>query len=396
MNSEEKQNIIDELPFNVGKLHVKYLGVPLVTKKLGAKECKQLVDKDFCGAKENLKKEGQKSLGKIFVSLKVKEGKALNLKPLGPWNEVLIMKNLWNIISEKNSLWVKWVNVVKLKGRNIWADCNDSWMWKNLLSLREKCRGNIYRIIRNGTSTSVSYDKWCDVYPLNTIVNARNIYNERLSDNLKVADLIVDNKWNWPSGLEVKFPILKKLEVPKIKSNKEDGIKWKDRKGNLAQYAFILWMAVKGRLQTQDRVAVWNLNNNMKCSMCNKTNDSHSHLFFECEYSNKIWKDLSGGMKVNNMANSWNAIDDFYVSSPCNNSIWSIMIIESVRTQMMGLKVRKTAVVDKVADIWDLKATLKFIRKVACLNKVECQPDDAQASDLLFARGEVVAAFGNI
>ncbi|GKE87302.1 RNA-directed DNA polymerase, eukaryota, reverse transcriptase zinc-binding domain protein, partial [Tanacetum coccineum] len=223
---------------------------------------------------------------------------------------------------------------------------------------------------------------------------------------------------------EVKFPILKKLEVPKIKSDKEDGIKWKDRKGNLAQYAFIIWMAVKGRLKTQDRVAVWNLNNNMKCSMCNKTNDSHlqtqdkvavrnlnnnmkcsmcnktndshSHLFFECEYSNKIWKDLSGTMKVNNMANSWNAIDDFYVSSPCNNSIWSIMIIESVRTQMMGLKVRKTAVVDKVADIWDLKATLKFIRKVACLNKVECQPDDAQASDLLFARGEVVAAFGNI
>ncbi|GJR03271.1 hypothetical protein Tco_0526255 [Tanacetum coccineum] len=45
MNSEEKQNIIDKLPFNVGKLPVKYLGVPFVTKKLGAKECKQFVDK---------------------------------------------------------------------------------------------------------------------------------------------------------------------------------------------------------------------------------------------------------------------------------------------------------------------------------------------------------------
>ncbi|GJX55885.1 RNA-directed DNA polymerase, eukaryota, reverse transcriptase zinc-binding domain protein [Tanacetum coccineum] len=45
VDSEEKQRIIAELPFNVGKLHVKYLGVPLVTKKLGAKECKQFVDK---------------------------------------------------------------------------------------------------------------------------------------------------------------------------------------------------------------------------------------------------------------------------------------------------------------------------------------------------------------
>nr|GFA47031.1 hypothetical protein [Tanacetum cinerariifolium] len=162
-------------------------------------------------------------------------------------------------------------------------------------------------------------------------------YNERLSDNLKVADLIVNSKWNWPSGWEVKFPIPKKLEAPKIKSNKED---------------------VKGRLQTQDRVAVWNLNNNMKCSMCNKTNDSHSNLFFECEYSNKIWKDLSGRMKVNNMANGWNAIDDFYkgITGDSNNAeVVLKMIIESVRTQMMGLKVRKTAVVDKVADIWDVR-----------------------------------------
>nr|GEW57246.1 RNA-directed DNA polymerase, eukaryota, reverse transcriptase zinc-binding domain protein [Tanacetum cinerariifolium] len=45
VDSEKKQKIIAELPLDFGKLPVKYLGVPLVTKKLGAKECKQLVDK---------------------------------------------------------------------------------------------------------------------------------------------------------------------------------------------------------------------------------------------------------------------------------------------------------------------------------------------------------------
>ena len=33
------------LPFKLGKLPMKYLGVPLITKKIGYKECKQLVDK---------------------------------------------------------------------------------------------------------------------------------------------------------------------------------------------------------------------------------------------------------------------------------------------------------------------------------------------------------------
>ena len=37
--------ILNILPFNVGKLPVKYLGVPLISKKIGAKECKKLIDK---------------------------------------------------------------------------------------------------------------------------------------------------------------------------------------------------------------------------------------------------------------------------------------------------------------------------------------------------------------
>ena len=33
------------LPFTIGKLPVRYLGVPLITKKLGVKECKPLIDR---------------------------------------------------------------------------------------------------------------------------------------------------------------------------------------------------------------------------------------------------------------------------------------------------------------------------------------------------------------
>ncbi|GJX38132.1 RNA-directed DNA polymerase, eukaryota, reverse transcriptase zinc-binding domain protein [Tanacetum coccineum] len=40
-----KERILETLPFVVGKLPVKYLGVPLITKRLTSKDCKKLIDK---------------------------------------------------------------------------------------------------------------------------------------------------------------------------------------------------------------------------------------------------------------------------------------------------------------------------------------------------------------
>ena len=45
VDSNEMKRILEILPFSVGKLPVKYLGVPLITKRINAKECKQLIDK---------------------------------------------------------------------------------------------------------------------------------------------------------------------------------------------------------------------------------------------------------------------------------------------------------------------------------------------------------------
>nr|GEX32947.1 reverse transcriptase domain, reverse transcriptase zinc-binding domain protein [Tanacetum cinerariifolium] len=47
-----KKKILAILPFKVGKLPVKYLGIPLLAKKLGINDCKQLVDKVKCKIQE--------------------------------------------------------------------------------------------------------------------------------------------------------------------------------------------------------------------------------------------------------------------------------------------------------------------------------------------------------
>nr|GEV13595.1 RNA-directed DNA polymerase, eukaryota, reverse transcriptase zinc-binding domain protein [Tanacetum cinerariifolium] len=45
MKEEDKNDVRFVLPFVTGKLHVRYLGVPLIVKRLGVKECGCLLDK---------------------------------------------------------------------------------------------------------------------------------------------------------------------------------------------------------------------------------------------------------------------------------------------------------------------------------------------------------------
>ncbi|GJT02376.1 hypothetical protein Tco_0823545 [Tanacetum coccineum] len=41
----DQQKFLDIMPFVKGKLPIRYLGVPLITKRLGVKDCKVLIDK---------------------------------------------------------------------------------------------------------------------------------------------------------------------------------------------------------------------------------------------------------------------------------------------------------------------------------------------------------------
>ncbi|GKD42735.1 reverse transcriptase zinc-binding domain-containing protein [Tanacetum coccineum] len=47
-------------------------------------------------------------------------------------------------------------------------------------------------------------------------------------------------------------------------------------------------------LKTHDRMKQWDVGptidvNSLRCSLCNAQPDSHTHLFFECAFSAKVW-----------------------------------------------------------------------------------------------------------
>lgn len=53
------------------------------------------------------------------------------------------------------------------------------------------------------------------------------------------------------------------------------------------------YFAFMNRLTAKDRLQQWTNIENTRCSLCNITEESSKHLFFNCTYSNYIWEKLN-------------------------------------------------------------------------------------------------------
>ncbi|GJY24734.1 RNA-directed DNA polymerase, eukaryota, reverse transcriptase zinc-binding domain protein [Tanacetum coccineum] len=395
-----QRDILTIMPFQVGKLPMKYLGVPLIAKKLGINDCKSLVNKvsekincwknkvlSYAGRIqliasvlssmqiywasvymlpsstineiEKLLKgflwcQGPLTSGKAKVAWKQvclpKEQGGLGIKSLKKWNEVLLIKQLWKIIEGKESLWVKWVNVVKLKGSSIWdieAKYNDSCGWKKLLELRNRIKAHVFYSIGDGRNVSMWFDKWDSNGPLCDIIPRREWYRERYNDKETVAQMINNGVWIWPIQWYSNYPILCNIAAPTLTEGTKDKVywidsynvkkefstnqAWHDLRGNWhhviwfsqfqPRHAFILWLATKERLATQDRIAKWNGQISTECPLCKKEKDSHEHLFFKCDYAEKIWYSLKVKMGRTHYNNELKSIKTSLSQTKANKNI---------------------------------------------------------------------------
>ncbi|GJW71500.1 RNA-directed DNA polymerase, eukaryota, reverse transcriptase zinc-binding domain protein [Tanacetum coccineum] len=435
-----QSEILKILPFQVGSLPMKYLGVPLIAKKLGINDCKSLVNRasvymspsNTITEIEKLLKgflwcQGPLSKGKAKVAWKQvcmpKEEGGLGIKSLKKWNKVLLIKQLWKIINKQESLWVKWVNVVKLKGKSIWdidRNYNDSCGWLKLLELRDRIKDHVLYCISNGKNTSVWFEKWDLKGPINSIIPRREWYKERYSDNETVVDMTNNRVWIWANQWYNSYPELRNIAIPTFYPRKKDKVCWLNNQNERKyfstnqvwfdlrnrnekvewhtvvwfnqfqpRHAFLLWLAIKERLTTQDRLARWNCQVNAVCSLCKKEKYSHAHLFFKCEFAEQICESLKnklGNLRCNNELENIVKMLSQVKSRKCLRSVvnklalvavvyyiwqernWRIFkqderivdqmlktINENVTMRLMSLKVNQTKAVIQVADSWNLK-----------------------------------------
>ncbi|GJU50139.1 putative RNA-directed DNA polymerase, eukaryota, reverse transcriptase zinc-binding domain protein [Tanacetum coccineum] len=336
------RGILNVMPLSEGKLPVKYLGVPLISSRLLNKDCKILVEKArnrigdwknkslFFAGRLQLCKSVISSMQVYWASVLVlpkgiiydiqqlircflwcngdfKRGKAkvawediflpkheggLGIRSLEVFNLALMTTHIWNILSNKASLWVRWIHMYKLRGRTLWdiqPKSDMSWGWHKILQLRDIVKPFLWVRIGNGMSTSLWYDMWFSQSPISRFLSPRDITREGFTIQSKVVDLVTNGTWNWPLSWLAKAPNLALIVAP-ILVNSHDFIQWRDINGNMADFsvklawealrprgaevlwykivwfahciprhAFHLWLVMRRSLKTQDKLCPWDV-----------------------------------------------------------------------------------------------------------------------------------------
>ncbi|GKB17548.1 RNA-directed DNA polymerase, eukaryota, reverse transcriptase zinc-binding domain protein [Tanacetum coccineum] len=191
----ERRKILEVIPFTVGKLPMKYLGVLLITKNIRISEL-------FLIPKTTVKDIEKTLKGFLWYQGDLKRG---------------VARMAW-----------------KLKGKSIWeieSDENDNGTWKAILNLRSKIRDSVWKKIGDGQITNIWFDKWCKDGPLCDIIPFKSRYEVRLAENASIVDMIVNKDWIWPKQWKMQFTCLSNIKIPDLEEELTDCVLWEDNNG---------------------------------------------------------------------------------------------------------------------------------------------------------------------
>ncbi|GJW36240.1 protein LAZ1 [Tanacetum coccineum] len=239
-----KHAILNLMPFAEGELPVKYLGVPLISTRLLNRDYTILVERvlnrigDWKKNRYPLRDvfNWQHMRGFLWCNGELKRGKAkvawdaicllkheggLGIRSLEQFNIALMMTHIRNIVKNKQSLWVQWIHIYKLRGRTIWDVPNKADMsWGEESSFRS---GLIIRYL-----------------------SPRDITNEGYHLQNCVADLVSNEGWSWPQAWLLEAPDLGSIPVSVLVDSQLDTPQWREINGNLSNFSIkCAWEALR-------------------------------------------------------------------------------------------------------------------------------------------------------
>lgn len=162
------------------------------------------------------------------------------------WNSAILMKVLWNIHSNRDSLWIKWVHGVYLKGRSIWEwTCNKGHhtIFKKIIKVRNLI------IIKSGSAANAKclLESWTDG-----------------------GTLSISKAYNWLRSENDSMPWMSLI--------------W--RRYIPPKFSFILWLSMI--FEEADR----------HCIFCSSFVETINHLFFQCSFVKSIWNRIKLWLRI--------------------------------------------------------------------------------------------------
>lgn len=134
------------------------------------------------------------------VCLPKKEG-GVGLRRFSMWNKTLCLRFMWLLFAEKGSLWASWHKFHHIKNKSFWEieeNPRDSWTWRTLLNLRPLGERFLLTQVRNGQKASFWYDNWTPFGPLIKFLGSDGPRAMRLPISAKVSDACSISGWLLP------------------------------------------------------------------------------------------------------------------------------------------------------------------------------------------------------
>ncbi|GKB03254.1 RNA-directed DNA polymerase, eukaryota, reverse transcriptase zinc-binding domain protein [Tanacetum coccineum] len=252
LSEEEKEVFLNILPFKIGRLLVRYLGVPLMDKKIGVKDCKNLVDKvrqKLCDWKnKSLSYAGRNQLiASVLSSMQVYWGSVF-LIPTTVIKEIetLFKGFLWcNEDLTRGKARVAWKDVCKpkyqgglgLKPLNLTLKVMKvtDGVGKTILNLRKLVENHIRYKVGNGKTISAWYDKWSENQSLARNLSKREICLAGFNDQSKLCDIVDGNRWKWPNEWMNTHSFLLNIPIPTL-VDEPDRALWVTNQGNMVKF----------------------------------------------------------------------------------------------------------------------------------------------------------------
>ena len=222
VKSEDNASILEQFPFEAGSLPVRYLGLPLLTKKMSVQDYSPLISRirtrvsswtakhlSFAGRLQligsviysitnfwmsafRLPSQCIKEIHSICSAFlwsgptlstrkakiawadvcKPRDEGGLGLRNLLEANRVACLKLIWRVLSARSSLWVKWIWKYLIRKGSFWSvnerSTLGSWMWRKLLKMRAVAVQFFKVEINSGSTTSFWFDRWS---PLGVLID---------------------------------------------------------------------------------------------------------------------------------------------------------------------------------------------------------------------------------
>lgn len=206
--------------------------------------------------------------------------------------------------------------------------------------------------VNNGENTSFWHDSWSRMGCLKVCLRERGTMDLRILDNALVSDVLARHRRR-RHIVHFLNDVENEIEAIKTRRSQEEDITlWKQVEDKYAKqfstkktwlhmrqsqleyywskgvwfphstpkYSFLVWVAMKNRLQTCDRMHQWNNTIDVTCVLCKEAQETCQHLFFGCQYSGEIWKEMVGGILKGDFTTDWGELISIISNPRCSST----------------------------------------------------------------------------